>query len=82
MSPEEMRVLFDFNAWANHRALDAAAALSPEQFTRPQGSSFASLRNTLAHISGAEWVWLERFGGAVAVSLAGQRAICDGWRAA
>ena len=24
MSPEEMRTLYDYNAWANHRALEAA----------------------------------------------------------
>lgn len=63
MSPEEMRVLFDYNAWANHRALDAASVLTPEQFTRQLGSSFSSVRDTLAHICSGEWVWLERFEG-------------------
>ena len=63
MSPEEMRVLFDFNAWANQRALDAASALTPEQFTRALGSSFSSVRDTLVHICSGEWVWLERFEG-------------------
>jgi uncharacterized damage-inducible protein DinB len=63
MSPEEMRQLYDFNAWANRRSLSAAAALSPEQFTKPMGSSFSSVRDTLAHIFGAEWIWLERFQG-------------------
>jgi uncharacterized damage-inducible protein DinB len=27
------------------------------------GSSFGSVRDTLAHIWGAEWIWLERFQG-------------------
>ena len=63
MSPEEMRVLFDFNAWANQRALNAASALTPEQFTRALGSSFSSVRDTLVHICSGEWVWLERFEG-------------------
>ena len=27
------------------------------------GSSFSSVRDTLAHIYGAEWIWLERFQG-------------------
>ena len=63
MSPEEMRVLFEYNAWANHRALDAASALSADQFTQPLGSSFSSVRDTLAHICGAEWIWFERFHG-------------------
>jgi uncharacterized damage-inducible protein DinB len=63
MTPEEMSQLHDFNAWANHRTIDAAAALTPEQFTMPMGSSFSSVRDTLAHICGGEWVWLERFQG-------------------
>jgi uncharacterized damage-inducible protein DinB len=63
MTPEEMRTLYDFNAWANRRELDAAAALTNEQFTKQLGSSFSSVRDTLAHIMGAEWVWLERFQG-------------------
>lgn len=63
MTPEEIRLLYDYNAWANHRVLDASAALAPEQFTRNLGSSFASVRDTLAHIYGAEWIWLERFQG-------------------
>jgi uncharacterized damage-inducible protein DinB len=61
MSPEEMRVLFDYNAWANRRALEAASALTAEQYTRSLGSSFSSVRDTLVHICSGEWVWLERF---------------------
>jgi uncharacterized damage-inducible protein DinB len=63
MTPEEMRTLYDYNAWANHRSLDAAAKLTNEQFTKAMGSSFGSVRETLAHICGAEWIWLERFQG-------------------
>jgi uncharacterized damage-inducible protein DinB len=63
MSPEDIRALYDYNAWANRRSLSAAAALTPEQFTKPMGSSFSSVRDTLAHIFGAEWIWLERFQG-------------------
>ena len=63
IDPERLRLLYDYNAWANRRALESCAALAPEQFTRPLGSSFSSLRDTLAHILGAEWLWLERFHG-------------------
>lgn len=63
MSPEEIRTLYDYNAWANHRALSGAEKLSIEQFTKSMGSSFSSVRDTLAHICGAEWIWLERFEG-------------------
>jgi uncharacterized damage-inducible protein DinB len=63
MNVEDFRVLYDFNAWANHRTLDSCAALDNEKFTRDLGSSFRSVRDTLAHISGAEWIWLERWHG-------------------
>lgn len=63
LTPEQVRNLFAYDAWANRRLLDTCAALSPEQFTRDLGSSFRSVRDTLAHIMGAEWLWLERFHG-------------------
>lgn len=63
MTPDEMRLLYEYNSWANHRLLDACAALSPERFTRDLRSSFPSVRDTLAHIMGAEWIWHERFHG-------------------
>ena len=58
-----VRELFDYNYWARDRQLESCALLSPEQFLRPLGSSFSSLRDTLAHLVGAEWVWLERWRG-------------------
>jgi uncharacterized damage-inducible protein DinB len=63
MTPEDIRLLFDYNDWANQRSLDAAAQLSDEQFVKPLGSSFSSLRDTLVHICGGEWIWLERLFG-------------------
>jgi uncharacterized damage-inducible protein DinB len=69
MKPSEIRDLFAFNAWANHRLLGAAEALTAEQFTKPMGSSHSSLRDTLAHIWAVEWVWLERLQGRSPASL-------------
>jgi uncharacterized damage-inducible protein DinB len=63
MKPEEMLALYEYNAWADHRALKAASALTREQFTKQLGSSFSSVRDTLSHIYGVEWLWLERFQG-------------------
>jgi uncharacterized damage-inducible protein DinB len=60
MTPEEICQLFDYNAWANERSLQAAAQLSDEQFVKPLGSSFSSVRDTLVHICSGEWVWMER----------------------
>jgi uncharacterized damage-inducible protein DinB len=55
--------LFQYNAWADRRLLDACASLTNEQFTRNLGSSFSSVRDTVTHLYGAEWVWNERFEG-------------------
>jgi uncharacterized damage-inducible protein DinB len=63
MNPDQMRSLYLYNQWANRRALEACAALTAEQFTQGMGSSFASVRDTLAHIYGAEWIWYERLFG-------------------
>jgi uncharacterized damage-inducible protein DinB len=63
MTPQEMRALYDYNAWANRRSIEAASKLPPEKLVQPMGSSFSSVRDTLAHIYGAEWIWLERFEG-------------------
>ena len=63
MKPEEIVALTEFNAWANHRVLAAVEALTLDQFRRDLGSSYSSVRDTLAHILGVEWVWLERLQG-------------------
>jgi uncharacterized damage-inducible protein DinB len=63
MTPEEARLLLDYHVWARERLLAAVAVLSPEQFCRDLGSSFASVRDTLAHVYGADEVWYERWRG-------------------
>src|SRR5215470_5722301 len=61
MNVEEIRLLYDYNSWANRRLLDACEALTPEQFLRDLHASFPSVRDTLVHILGAECLWYERF---------------------
>src|SRR5438477_518819 len=63
MTPNEVQLLYDYNVWANRRSLDAAGKLAPEQFLKHLGNSFSSVRDTLAHIYGAEVIWLDRFNG-------------------
>ncbi|HEV2492988.1 MAG TPA: DinB family protein [Terriglobia bacterium] len=63
VSIDTLQELYDYNYWARDRQLQACAKLSNEQFQRPMGSSFNSLRDTLAHLLVVEWVWLERFQG-------------------
>lgn len=61
MTPEELRTLFEYDTWANERTCNACGVLTPEEFTRDLKSSFPSVRDTLVHIMGAQWIWLERF---------------------
>jgi uncharacterized damage-inducible protein DinB len=61
MDVADFGVLFDYNAWANKRVLDACNTLTREQFLADMKSSFASVRDTLAHIYGAEFIWIERW---------------------
>jgi uncharacterized damage-inducible protein DinB len=58
---ETIRELFAYNYWARDRQLDACAPLTTEQFMKPMGNSFSSLRDTLAHLLFAEWIWKERW---------------------
>lgn len=60
-NPAYFQELFDYNDWANDRAFDVVAAVAPDQLKRELGNSFGSVHDTLAHITGAEWIWLERW---------------------
>jgi uncharacterized damage-inducible protein DinB len=63
MNLPDLRTLLDYHYWARDRILAAAAALTPEQFTRDLGSSFKSVRDTLAHTYSSEWAWYQRWHG-------------------
>ncbi len=53
VTPELLRFLFQYNLWADLRTLDACSSLTNEQFTRSLGSSFGSVRDTVAHLYGS-----------------------------
>jgi uncharacterized damage-inducible protein DinB len=63
MTVNEIRELFDYTEWANNLVLDAAEKLSAAQLGADVGISHKSILNTLAHMAGAEWIWLERWHG-------------------
>ena len=63
MDRRDIGMLYDYNAWANARVLRAVEPLTPEAFLRDLKSSFPSVRDTLAHVLGAEWIWLRRWHG-------------------
>ena len=59
----DLKTLLDYHYWARDRVFDAVSPLTPEQFTRDLGSSFKSVRDTLAHLYSAEWAWYSRWHG-------------------
>jgi uncharacterized damage-inducible protein DinB len=63
MNKEDIQFLYEYNRWANACVLDAVSRLSAEAFTRDLASSHPSVRDTLAHILAAEWIWLRRWQG-------------------
>ena len=63
LTREQLLTLFEYSLWADERLLDACASLTPEQFVQPLGSSFESVRDTLAHLHAAGWLWDERLKG-------------------
>lgn len=60
---DEVRALFAYTRWANHRLLEAAAALPDDDLARDLGSSFPSVLATFDHIARSDWVWLRRWDG-------------------
>lgn len=58
MTRDDLLLLYEYDRWANNRVLEAASALSAEQFIRDLGGSFRSVRDTLVHIIASEWAWL------------------------
>ncbi len=58
-----LQQMFDYSYWARDAQLAACAGLTREQFVKPLGSSFSSVRDTLAHLVAVEWLWLERWRG-------------------
>jgi uncharacterized damage-inducible protein DinB len=63
MTLADLQTLLDYHYWARDRLLDALEVLTPDEFTRDLGSSFRSIRDTLAHTYAAEWAWYERWQG-------------------
>ena len=60
---DEIHELYEFNAWAARKMFESTAPLTEEELARDMKNSFSSIRDTLVHIVGAEWVWLARWNG-------------------
>ncbi len=57
MNLDDIRLIYEYNDWANHRILDTAEQVTPEQFTAPTTDSWGSLHGTLVHLLDSEWSW-------------------------
>ena len=77
MTADFIRTLYDYNYWARDRVLDAVERLSTEQFTKDLGSSFPSIRDTLAHMYYAEWIWHRRWNGESPTTFGGYDRFAD-----
>lgn len=63
MNIDDILGFYHFNVWANKRFLSAVEALPSEMMAHNFKGSFRSIRDVLAHIISAEWIWLERWQG-------------------
>lgn len=63
MRQTDLRVLFDYNHWANRQVLTAAGGASVEVFTTPSSITWRNLRGTLVHILDVERSWRDRVRG-------------------
>ena len=63
MTIDDIRSLYAYNAWANQRIFESIGQLTSPQIAQPLGGSFSSIRDTVAHIVFAEWLWLRRWKG-------------------
>lgn len=63
MNLSDITDLLNYTEWANELAMQAAAKLPDDGLRRDFGISHKSIFGTLAHMAGAEWIWLERWHG-------------------
>jgi uncharacterized damage-inducible protein DinB len=58
MKIDEIKLLHDYNDWANARILAACARVSPEQYAAPDSYGRGGLRATMVHI--LDNIWQQR----------------------
>ncbi len=59
MKVDEIKLLYEYNEWADKRLLAACAKVSPEQYTAPPSidAGRGSLRETMVHMLDNIWQW-------------------------
>jgi uncharacterized damage-inducible protein DinB len=71
VSADTLRVHLDYHNWASRRLLDTVAQLTPEEQARDFKTSDSNVINTLAHVFGADRLWLARIHGEFPTTLLG-----------
>ena len=56
-------MLAGYNAWANRKLYDAAAALDDADYRADRGAFFKSIHGTLNHLVVTDRIWMRRFTG-------------------
>src|SRR5688572_32603673 len=64
MSPEQAKVMAEYNKWMNEKVYQACTGMPDEELKRDRGAFFKSIHGTLNHILLGDKVWFGRFTGA------------------
>lgn len=59
MNTDEIKLLYEYNDWADARILAACARVSPQQYAAPtaSGNGYEGLRATMVHMLDNLWQW-------------------------
>jgi uncharacterized damage-inducible protein DinB len=69
--------MLEYHAWATAKAIESGESLSHEELTRDMQTSHSSVFGTLAHIYGADWIWLKRLSEGVSPTFREVPAVSD-----
>jgi len=75
MIMQDIRTLFDYDAWATGRALESVSSVPVDRYLEDLKSSHGGIHGTFVHIYGSNMIWLQRWRGSSALSSATTREI-------
>jgi uncharacterized damage-inducible protein DinB len=63
LQTDQIRLLYDYDSWANERLLRSIEALTEEELNAPMSNGIGSIRVTLVHMLNGEHLWRNRWEG-------------------
>lgn len=63
MTPDYFRSIYDYHYWGRDKILHEVERVADADFVKAMSKGYGSLRATLVHMIGAEWIWLTRLAG-------------------